>query len=157
MSANEIHKHMKLNAFTVAGIAVRTTNNGGKAQEDIGALWARFYAEQVASRISGKESEDLYCVYTDYESDFTGAYTCLLGYKVAAAAPLPEGLARIQVPASLYRKYTAAGKLPDAVVKVWMEIWQSPPPRAYKADFDVYGAGAADPANAVVDVFVSVV
>jgi predicted transcriptional regulator YdeE len=49
---------LNLGDFEIVGIAVRTTNQNGEAEKDIGALWKRFYAEDALSKIEGKVSED---------------------------------------------------------------------------------------------------
>ena len=56
-----------------------------------------------------------------------------------------------------YKVYTAKGKMPDAVVNQWMEIWSdSELKRAYTSDFEVYGEKSQDPANAEVDIYIAV-
>ena len=73
---------MQLEQFEIIGIDVRTTNQNRQAESDIGALWKRFYRDDFKTKISGKICEDLYCVFTDYETDHLGAYTTILGFKV---------------------------------------------------------------------------
>ena len=145
-----------LDSFIVAGISVRTTNANGKSQTDIAALWQRFFAEDIKSKIANRVSDDLYCVYTDYESDDQGAYTTLLGFKVESLNYIPENIMSITIPAGTYRLYVSSGKLPDCVVATWQHIWQTTTDRSYIADFDLYGAEAQDPAKATVQTFLSV-
>lgn len=140
----------------VMGIAVRTTNQNQQAQTDIGALWQRFFGENLLSRIPGKISEDIYCVYTDYETDANGPYTTILGCKVASLQGLPEGFVGKTIPEATYRLYRSAGKLPDCVLATWGQIWQALIERSYLADFDVYGPGSQDPNHAVVETYLSV-
>lgn len=142
--------------FPVIGLAVRTTNENGQSQKDIGLLWERFFKENILAQIPVKESNVLYCVYTDYESDATGAYTTLLGCKVTSLQTIPEGLTGITIPRTTYQVYTAVGKLPDVVLKTWQHLWQSPINRSYTADFDVYGEKAQDPSHAEVETWLSV-
>src|SRR6476646_8170492 len=134
-----------LEAFHLIGIAVRTTNENGQSQKDIGLLWERFFKENIAAQIPTKESDAVYCVYTNYESDANGAYTTLLGCKVTALQTIPEGLTGIIIPGTTYQVYTSVGKLPDSVLATWRHIWQAPINRSYLADFDVYGEKAQDP------------
>ena len=42
----------------IAGIAVRTTNQDGKSEADIGGLWTKFTTENMAGQIEGKLSDD---------------------------------------------------------------------------------------------------
>lgn len=41
-----------------------------------------FFVEQIGAEITGKVSEAIYAIYTDYESDYRAEYTCLIGYQV---------------------------------------------------------------------------
>src|SRR6218665_1341542 len=80
-----------VNRFYIAGIAVRTANDG-RAAKDIPALWERFFSEGILNMISNRESDALYCVYTDYESDHMGPYTTILGCRVSGTEGLPADL-----------------------------------------------------------------
>jgi predicted transcriptional regulator YdeE len=145
-----------LDPFYLMGIAVRTTNEGGQSQRDIGLLWQRFYKDNILAQIPNKKSDAVYCVYTDYEQDANGFYTTILGCAVSTLQTIPESLIGITIPKAMYRVYTSVGKLPDSVLATWMHIWTSPINRAFVADFDVYGAGAQDSHAAEVKTYLSV-
>jgi predicted transcriptional regulator YdeE len=72
--------------FCLAGISVRTTNQNGQSQKDIGDLWSRIMKDNLLKKIKDKASEDTYCVYTDYETDYTGFYIALIGCKLNSLA-----------------------------------------------------------------------
>jgi predicted transcriptional regulator YdeE len=146
----------ELPSFYVIGIWVRTTNQNGQSQKDIGELWGKYMQGNIEAKIQNKVSGDTYCVYTDYESDETGKYTTLLGYKVSSLDSIPPGMIGITVPKSTYRVYTSTGKLPDCVVNTWMNIWKTDINRKFAADFDVYGTKAKNQSNAEVGTFLSV-
>jgi predicted transcriptional regulator YdeE len=150
------HKSQELPQFNIIGISVRTTNAGGQSQKDIGDLFTKFMIENTIAKIPGRLSDETYCMYTDYESDFQGPYTCILGCKVKSLDSIPAGMIGKAIPATKYNVYTSAGKLPDCVMNTWIGIWKSAPDRKYSADFDVYGAKAKNPANAEVETYVSV-
>jgi len=151
------YKETNLGAFTIVGISVRTNNKDGKGLTDIGGLFHKFFSEQIAASIPDKVSEEVYCVYTDYESDFMGDYTTIIGCKVFDTKNLPTGLVVKHIPKCKYREYSASGTIHEAVGKIWTHIWQSTDiDRAYVADFDVYGIEAQDPQNAVVYTYLSV-
>jgi len=151
------YKEVKLDAFTVVGIAVRTINKDGKSQKDISELWNQFMYGQIAAYVPHKESDDVYCIYTDYDSNFMGEYTTILGYKVSSAANLPDGLVVKEIPVSDYRVYTCEGKIPECVGRTWMHIWEQPDTdRAYKADFEVYGPESQDQGEEKVFTYLSV-
>ncbi|TWI96761.1 putative transcriptional regulator YdeE [Mucilaginibacter frigoritolerans] len=127
-----------LTGFYVTGIAVRTTNQNNQSQKDIGDLWARFMADDVMSQINSRISDDIYSVYTDYETDHTGFYTTILGCKVVATDHIPEGFASIFIPADNYHVYYLEGKFPNKIGEAWQHIWQNANNRKYTADFDLY-------------------
>ncbi len=148
---------MELEGFIVAGIAVRTTNQNDKCLKDLDELWDKFTRENIAASIPDKISDDIYCVYTDYETDFMGEYTTILGYKVSTIENLPEGLAYKEIPGMDCQRFVAEGKLPDCIGETWRKIWSQPDTeRAYLADFDVHGAEAKDPDNARVYIYLSI-
>ena len=145
-------------SFCVTGIFVRTTNENGAAAGAIPLLWKKFLSENTMAQLPGKISSDIYCVYTEYEKDYTRPYTVVLGCRVEAAAPVPEGFKKITISAGNYAVFTAKGKLDEGIVyHAWTEIWKSTAKRIYTTDFEVYGAKAANPANAEVDIFVATV
>lgn len=150
------HEEITLDKFTVVGIAVRTTNQDYKSQKDISDLWDMFFSRNIIGMIPDKISNDIYCIYTDYESDFTGEYTTILGCRVSGTDKVSMDLTIKEIPASKYYKYISEGELPYAVGKTWAHIWKSNIDRAYLADFDIYGEEAKDPSNAKITTFLSI-
>ncbi len=149
---------MKLNLedFEIVGMAIRTNNKHGEAEKDIGDLWGRFNSDDSVAKIEGKISEDLYCVYTDYEKDHSGAYTTILGYQVRPGIPPPSGYVRKIILRASYEVFISQGPLPASVQQTWMSIWKTNLKRKYTADFDVYGPHSKNPDYAIVRTFVSV-
>ena len=132
------YERIVLETFYVAGISVRTSNQNGQSQKDIGELWQRYYSEQVYSQIPDKISEDIYCLYTDYDNDANGAYTTIIGCRVSTLENVQGNLSGKEVPQTSYRCYLSKGKLPDSVLATWQDIWQSRIERMYTTDFDLY-------------------
>lgn len=147
-----------LEPFKIIGIATKTSNTTGKAVEDLGVLWGRFFEEQIGGKIPGKVSDDIYAIYTDYESDYTGEYTCLIGYRVDSLETIGEGLVSREFAGGEYSKYIAQGKMPEAVVSTWQEIWEKDAEleRKYTADFEVYGAKSQNGDNSEVEIFIAI-
>jgi len=143
-------------SFKVIGISVRTMNTNNQAKTDINNLWDRWFNENIATRIPNTISEDLYNVYTDYESDENGYYTTILGYEVSTLVSVPKGLIGKQIPKSKYKEFVSTGKLPDCVVKTWETIWNLKFDRSYLADFDVYNPETMHPENAEVKTYLSI-
>lgn len=152
-----MNKKEQVKSFTIIGISIQTTNENGKSMTDIGQLWDRFYSENILAEIPGKIDNDIYAIYTDYESDYRGKYTVILGCKVTSLASVPAGFEGREFKGGNYLKYTAEGKIPDAVVSKWQEIWRKDDKlnRAYTADFEVYGEKSQNPESAEVDIYIA--
>lgn len=145
-----------IEGFYLTGITVRTNNSSGAAAKDIPALWQRFFAEQISDKIPHKISEALYCVYTDYESDYTGDYTTLLGCRVSSLAEIPEDMQGLKIATGNYTYFEAKGKMEEGFVfQKWTEIWQADLERSYTADFEVYDQRSQDPENAFVPIYIA--
>lgn len=147
----------RLEEFSVIGISVRTTNENGKSAQDLPTLWATFMGQGIIEKIPNKLSDDLYCMYTDYEQDHTRPYTTILGCKVSTLETIPEGMVGKTIESENYTKFVAKGDLAHGVVlDTWIKIWNSDLPRNYTADFEVYGPNAQNPENAEVTIFIAV-
>lgn len=148
---------MKVEPFYVIGISVRTTNENEKMAVDITALWSRFFEEGILEKIPGKLDSSIYCVYTDYEGDFSQPYTVLLGCKVDSLDQIPEGMRGIEIAGGEFSVFKAKGNLQEGVVyHAWQRVWKADLKRTYKSDFEIYGEKAANPEDAEVDIFIGV-
>ena len=136
--------------FQVVGVAARTSNAIEMTGEGaIPKLWGKMTPPPDSAVIA---------LYTEYQSDENGEYTFVLGSKSSGAA---DGLVLKRVPAGRYMVFTSErGPVQKVVVETWQRIWSEMPYasklRNYVADFEVYDERAADPANAVVDIYVGV-
>jgi len=146
-----------IDQFQIVGISVRVTNGHDDAIKLIEGLWGRFWAEDIKNKVPNKLSDEIYAVYTNYVSDYTEEYTMIIGMPVSTLDDIPEGYEGITIEKATYKKYVSKGKMPEAVVKTWMEIWQNDKTlnRAYKADFTVHGKKYYDGDNAEVETFIS--
>lgn len=130
---------VKVKAFQLTGYSVRTSNleEMQPAAAKIGELWAQFYSQQ-GNKLT--EQSNVYGVYTDYESDFSGQYC------VYAATDTPihdEQLSSITIASGSYFVFSAQGELPHAVIELWGYIWEyfsndqdDIYQRAYTTDFE---------------------
>ncbi len=154
--SNEMDIH-EIESFSVIGIAVRTTNENNQASTDIPALWDKFMSENLLAAIPNKIDDTLFCIYTDYEKDFTKPYTTILGCKVENLDTIPAGMVGKNFNKGNYQKYTAKGNIMEGMVfGEWLKIWNADIPRTYTADFEVYGEKAKNPTNAEVDIFIAI-
>jgi len=148
---------LQLDAFKIIGISVRTTNENGQSTIDLGKLWNRFYADGFLWTIPDRINDDIYSIYTDYQSDYTGLYTSIIGCKVNSLDNIPSGLTGKQIQGGKFLKYVGKGKMPDAVIAKWKEIWKKDKElnRKYTADFEVYGLKSQNPDNAEIDIYIA--
>jgi len=150
-------------AFTVVGVAVRTSN-AKEATPDgiIGKQWARLMQENLLAAIPNKADRNIVAVYTDYASDKDGEYTYVLGARVTKAENIPAGMVAKEVPAGRYAVFTSdRGPVQQAVVATWNRIWATPKDapggdRAYKTDFELYDQRAQNPADSVVEIHIGI-
>ena len=126
----------------IAGIATRTTNaremDPGTAA--LSGLWGRFYAEEAATSAGSPDNRPLYSVYTEYESDFNGAYTVVIGREGADKSKAQKV---VTIAAGPYLEFISSGAMPGAVIDGWKQVWSyfadtKAHSRAYTTDFEYY-------------------
>jgi len=141
----------------VMGVQRRTSNADGRSIEDIPACWQDFLAKDMARKIPHRaKTPAMFAVYSDYESDWTGEYSYMIGSEVIQADRIPEGLAVARIPSQTYAVFTATGHMPDAILGIWMSIWGTKLPRTYTFDFEQYDARFTRRENKEADVYVAV-
>jgi predicted transcriptional regulator YdeE len=128
--------------INLTGITVRTSFDQENGESRIYPCVMKYFHEQLFDKIPNRASPGTtYCAYTDYESDYKGAYTYFIGEETAAPdAPLPEGFQLLTIPKQKYNVFTTTpDPMPDVLVKAWNEIWQmseaefgSPPPLPHR-------------------------
>lgn len=143
----------------IIGMAIRTTNENGQAANDIELLWQKFWKDETIHQLEQKVSNDIYAVYTNYETDFTGYYDTIIGYEVNTLTVVPEGLIGLVIEGGDYAEYVSKGKMPEAIFNTWLGIWADQEfnsRRSYKADFTVHGEKYNDGPEAEVETYISV-
>ncbi len=145
------------------GITARTNNANEMvpSKAKIGATVHQFFDGTLFSKIPCRKNPGVtWCVYTDYESDFTGDYTYFIGEEVTSFESLPQGFESLTIHPQIYTKFTTEPE-PDAVFAAWLEIWKMTPQdlggrRVYSADFEVYDRRLTDPLKAMVDIYIGI-
>lgn len=150
----------------IAGIEVRTKNSDEMSGNGkISGLWDQFFNNQISEKVGPKISDDIYVVYSNYESDHNGEYDYLIGFEIK-----PENISHmeqtgIQVkkiePGSYTQITTEKGPFPKVLVDAWQKIWAMDSKdfggaRLFKTDFEVYSEKARDPQNSIVDIYLGV-
>ncbi|MGV7105013.1 GyrI-like domain-containing protein [Flavobacterium sp. U410] len=135
-------ENITIQKFYIIGISTRTINTNGQSAIDIETLWQKFWGEEIQNHIPNKINNDIYAVYTEYESDFTGEYTTIIGLPVSSLEDIPIDMVGINIETNNYQKIVSKGKMPEAIGNTWLEIWadkELDSKRAYKADFSIHG------------------
>jgi len=146
-----------ISPFNIIGISLRTTNENNQAAQDIPMLWNKFYSEKFLEKIPNKVNENVFCIYTDYEKDFTKPYTVIIGCKVENLNSIPNGMIGEPFNGGKYKKFTTSkGPLSKVVISKWMEIWNYDMQRSYTTDFELYMEKSKNPEDAEVDIFISI-
>jgi predicted transcriptional regulator YdeE len=146
-----------MNDFKIIGISTETTNENGQSIKDVEEIWGKFWGENISDKIPNKESDEIYAVYTDYESDYTGKYTLIIGFPVTTLDNTPDGFVGQEISIGKNEKYISKGKMPEAILKTWTEIWQDTQlKRAYRADVTVHGQKYYDGDNSEVETYISI-
>lgn len=145
------------NGFKIIGISTRTTNQNNQAQVDLGNLWGQFFAQNIFEKIPNKLSNEVFAIYTDYQSNYTEDYTTIIGVPVSTLDEIPNGLIGREFQGENFQKFIAKGKMPNAVVDTWLAIWQKDKElnRKYTYDFEVYGEKSQNGANSEVEIFIA--
>jgi predicted transcriptional regulator YdeE len=145
----------KLPARTVVGIAHRTRN--ADAQGSIPGCWKEFLAGNMVAKIPHRAIPPvMYAVYSDYEKDWTGFYSYLLGCGVTRAETVPAGMEARHIPPQTYAVFRAKGRMPDEITQIWANVWASGLPRTYTYDFELYDKRFARPNAKEAEVWVAI-
>lgn len=142
--SNTVPTTRSLPAMRLVGLETRTSNADefDPARARIGALWGRFFADGIATRVRPSATALIIAAYHRYESDHNGAYSLLIGGEPDPAAVVAD-LVALEVPAARYLVFNAHGPMPQALIATWMEIWayfETPaaPKRAYTIDLELH-------------------
>ena len=143
--------------FKIIGISTETSNKEGEASTAIGALWGQFISENLLEKIPNRVDSDIVCIYTDYESDYTGKYTCILGLKVSSLDIIPSGLIGRDFEGGNFQSFLAKGGLPQAIIDTWHSIWSQDKTlnRSYTYDYEVYDHRSRLGEESEVDIYIA--
>ncbi|MGR3951815.1 MAG: GyrI-like domain-containing protein [Chlamydia sp.] len=158
----ELRSELKL-----VGITTRTSNaqlfENGSATNPITNTIQKYFQENLPEKIKNRKNPGTtLCVYTDYESDFQGAYTYFIGAAVICFDDVDKEFETLTIPAQNYAKFTnQPGPMPHVCVDMWKKIWNIDEgalggKRAYIADFEMYDERSADFNNAVLDIYIGI-
>ena len=155
----------QLPEIKLVGITARTNNAAEMSQDraKIGSTIQKYMSQAIPNSIPHRATPGkTFCVYTEYESDYTGDYTYLIGEEVTSFDAVPEGLTTLIIPDQHYIKFTdGPGAMPAVCINMWNKIWAMTPQtlggdRTYVADFEIYDERAHDYQNTTLDIFIGI-
>ena len=147
----------------LVGITARTNlaSEMNLATAKIGATVQKYFQQGLSGKIQNRKKPGVtYCIYTNYESDFTADYTYFIGEEVIEFKDVAADCETLVIPVQHYAKFTTeAGRMPAVCIGAWQKIWAMTAAelggeRAYIADFEVYDERAIDPQNTVLDIYI---
>lgn len=160
-----IYERQQIENKVLMGLSIPTSfiKETTPITSEIGKLVARYFQDKVAERIPQRKNPHVtICTYSNYSNKYLGDYVCFIGEEVSKDAQVPEGMVRHEIPAATYLKFTTEkGAVPFNIMKVWQKVWQmfeTPDhgKRLYQVDFQIHDERAADPLNAIVDIYVGI-
>jgi predicted transcriptional regulator YdeE len=155
----------ELPEIKLIGISCRTNNTSEMniSTAKIAPTMQKYFQQALGEEIPNRKNPGTtYCVYTNYESDFTGDYTYFIGEEVNFLNPVSNEFSAIIIPAQSYAKFTSQpGAMPGVCISMWQNIWRMKSAdlggkRAYIADFEVYDNRALDLSKTVLDIYLGV-
>lgn len=132
------YKTVNLPEMKIAGLSARTSNLDPEMGQIIGSLWNGFFAQGGPQSVPGCIGEQVYGLYSDYESDFRAQYDITVGCRVQGTDKLPQHMAVKSVPAGKYAVFSVKSDDMAAVARAWQEIWGMELNRSYTGDFEQY-------------------
>lgn len=135
---------VELEEKVVAGIRIKTTNQNGKAMQDIGITWQKLFTDGIYEKIPNKVNGKTIGLYTEYEGDYTKPYIFIAGAEVNKEVKIDEKVESIVIPKGKYAKFVIIGDVQNSVGKAWQEIWNMDLKRKYTCDFEEYQNNSED-------------
>ncbi|WP_228727724.1 GyrI-like domain-containing protein [Fusibacter ferrireducens] len=142
-----------LEAITVVGKSIVTTNENGQSMYDIGAMWQQFISEGLFERIEDQTTGKGIGLYTDYEGDFTKPYRFMCGVAVSKGGQ--NDFETRTIAGGKYAKFTIIGDAVESVGKAWQDIWAMDLDRKYAYDFELYHNDNEDMSQQTIEIYIS--
>ena len=146
---------VELEEKVVTGIKIKTTNQNGKAMQDIGMTWQKLFANGIYEKIPNKVNSKTIGLYTEYEGDYTKPYTFIAGAEVSRKVQIGEELESIIIPKGKYAKFIITGDVQNSVGQAWQEIWNMNLKRKYTCDFEEYQNNSEDMQEQEIHIYIA--
>jgi len=151
----------------LVGITTRTNNShsfeSDPSTNKIAATVQKYFHSGLSEKIADRKNPGkTFCIYTNYESDYTGDYTYFIGEEVTSFDNVGKEFETLTIPTQKYAKFTnQPGPMPAVCIDMWQNIWKMNQSdlggdRAYIADFEVYDERSVDHNNVILDIYIGV-
>ena len=147
---------VELEEKVITGIRIKTTNQDGKAMQDIGNTWQKLFANGIYEKIPNKVNGKTIGLYTEYEDDYTKPYTFIAGAEVSKEVQIGEELESIIIPKGKYAKFIITGDVQNSVGQAWQEIWNMDLKRKYTCDFEEYQNNSEDMQKQEIHIYIAI-
>ena len=147
---------VELEEKVVAGIRIKTTNQDGKAIQDIGITWQKLFADGIYDKIPNKVNGKTIGLYTEYEGDYTKPYTFIAGAEVSQEIQTDKEIKSVIITKGKYAKFVITGDVQNSVGQAWQEIWNMDLKRKYTCDFEEYQNNSEDMQNQEIHIYVAI-
>lgn len=149
------YKIVELEEKVVKGIRIKTTNQDGKAMQDIGITWQKLFANGIYEKIPNKVNDKTIGLYTEYEGDYTKPYTFIAGAEVSKEVQIGEEIETTIIPKGKYAKFIITGDVQNSVGQAWQEIWNMELKRKYTCDFEEYQNNSKDMQKQEIHIYIA--
>ncbi len=146
---------VELEEKVITGIRIKTTNQDGKAMQDIGNTWQKLFANGIYEKIPNKVNGKTIGLYTEYEGDYTKPYTFIAGAEVSKKVQIGEEIKSIIIPKGKYAKFVITGDVQNSVGQAWQEIWNMDLKRKYTCDFEEYQNNTQDMQKQEIHIYIA--
>ncbi len=146
---------IELEQKVITGIRIKTTNQDGRAMQDIGITWQRLFADGIYNKIPNKVNGKTIGLYTEYEGDYTKPYTFIAGAEVSKEVQIGEEIESIIIPKGKYAKFVITGDVQNSVGQAWQEIWNMDLKRKYTCDFEEYQNNSEDMQKQEIHIYIA--
>ena len=146
---------VELEEKVITGIRIKTTNQDGKAMQDIGTTWQKLFANGIYEKIPNKVNGKTIGLYTEYEGDYTKTYTFIAGAEVSQKVQIGEEIESIIIPKGKYAKFVITGDVQNSVGQAWQEIWNMDLKRKYTCDFEEYQNNSEDMLKQEIHIYIA--
>lgn len=146
---------VELEEKVVSGIKVKTTNQNGKAIQDIGITWQKLFTGEIYEKIQNKVNNKTIGLYTEYEGDYTKPYIFIAGAEVSQKVESNKEIVSKVIPKGKYAKFVITGDVQNSVGQAWQEIWNMDLKRKCTCDFEEYQNNSEDMQKQEIHIFIA--